>query len=271
MAIASITRTTLSAAITATAEYISLTSLTGVVNKDVLVCENEAMLVADTRTTLANPIRVVRGTGGTRAAAHKILAHVFHDTPEKFQARYDHTVGLFGDSGTLPQYAVPGSRAKDGAGNEYVAVDISYTGGIYSGVTCVISIDGLYTAAPLATGTHGTVGLSVEQASSDQLTWLQIYGANSYAQDAGATTSATSASVCIAATSVSTPAAGMHVIAPGTSDVLQVIHGMFCTGTHTSTGTSAASFTGSYVPVWLNYPFTDGFNTALQTTASASS
>ena len=43
----------------------------------------------------------------------------------------DAAIGLVGDSGYIPDYCLPGARATDGAGNEYVIVDLTAT--FYSG------------------------------------------------------------------------------------------------------------------------------------------
>jgi hypothetical protein len=96
------------------------------------------------------------------------------------------------------------------------------------------------------------VGITVEQNSSAQYAWAQIFGANAYAQLGSGSSAATSVSYPMAASSVSTPDVGL--VAIGTSVETVVINGMFFTGAATTATTSATSATGMSIPVWLNYP-----------------
>jgi len=265
-----LTQTTISSAMTQTQNNIRLTSTTGVVDGRVIKVGQELVKVS-TSETIANPIPVLRGWNGTAARAHAILAAAWHGDPDDFRSLRDSADkhGLTGNGGVLPDYCVPGTIAYDGLGNEYLAVQTTAVS--YAGTTVVVSRDGLFSIAVLATGTQGPVGLTVEQTSSDEVTWVLRRGYFAGALEAGGTSDATSASVCCAASSVSTPAAGMAVVESSTSNECQQIHGMFCVGAATSATTSATSATGVRVPVFLHYPYTNGFQSVLETTAHASS
>lgn len=208
---------------------------------------------------VAGTVEVHRGYNGTRAVNHASGARVFIATPTDlkrdwgFVDRMGNFVNLVGASGNYPSYALPGTRARDGAGNEYVAVELTAT--CYSGTTVVISRDGNFTAVQAAGGTQGSIGLLVEPGTSDQYVWAQIYGANSFAQ-IDAVSEATSAYIAVPATSVSTPSVGLAVLAAATTSAAYVVHGMFISGVATTASTSASSATGIAVPVFLNYPYT---------------
>lgn len=265
-----LTQTTISAAMTASQDFIRLTATTSVVDGRILKVGQELMKV-NTDATIANPIPVIRGWAGTQARAHANAGVCWHAAANDFRSLRESAdvMGLVGSGGTLPDFCVPGTIAYDGLGNEYLAVQTTVVS--YAGTTLVVSKDGLYSTSILAAGTQGPVGLAVEQSSSDQVTWILRKGYYSAALEAGGTSIATSAYVCVAASSVSTPAAGMAVIVASTSDVAQLIYGMFCVGAASSATTSATSSTGILVPVFLNHPFTYGFSTAIQSTASVSS
>ena len=211
---------------------------------------------------VSGEVQVQRGFHGTRAVAHKSGTRVFIGTPDQFQtvpeSSFSKYVGLVGTPGNFPDYALPGARARDGAGNEYVLVELTATA--FSGTTVRISTDGTFTAAQLAVGDQGSVGLLVEPGTSDQYVWAQIYGFNSYAQDTLGDSSGTSTRLALAATAASTPSVGMaatsrssHASDAGAAQ--NVIQGMFIVGAATTATTSATSSTGVAYPVWLNYPF----------------
>lgn len=264
---------TLSEALGKTTEYFKVSAVTNITAKDYLVfgSGDEAMLVVDVDAT-NTAVRVNRGVGGSIVRPHATSERFFIGSPDKFSALREYSIGMHGfDNATLPFYCLPGARAKDGRGYEYLMVDISQTGGVYTGVTCVVSNDGLFTAAVLAAGVQGSVGVVTEPATSNQYCWLQTYGYFAVAQDAAGDSAATSALIAVAASSVSTPAAGMATFDPGSSNTAQIIYGMFVVGAASSLTTSAASFVGTSVPVWLHHPYTLGFSTATQSTASASS
>jgi hypothetical protein len=265
-----LTQTTISSAMTATQSNIRLTSTTGVTDGDVIKIGQELVKV-ETSESIANPIPVLRGWNGTQARAHAILAAAWHATPDEFrslrQSADKH--GLTGNGGSLPDYCVPGTVAYDGLGNKYVAVQT--TEASYAGATMVISNDALFSTTILAAGAQGRVGIAVEQTSSDEVTWLLREGYYSAALESGGTSDATSLYVAVAATSVSTPEAGMAVRVSSTSNVEQMIYGMFITGVASSATTSATSSTGITVPVLLDNPYTYGFATTIMSTASVSS
>jgi len=246
-----LSNTTLSAAIAAGDEEFQVASTTNIVAGKILVVDSEAMKVNSIPTS--GYVNVMRGTNGTLARPHAISQRVFFGDHHDFKAVKDHALGLVGDSGAFPDFMLPGQRAFDGRGNEYIMVEL--TAVCYRGTTVVISRDGNFTAVQAAGGTQGTIGVTIEAATSDQYTWAQIYGFNGYAQ-LDATSACTSAYIPVPATSVSTPSVGLSNLAAATTAAAYVIHGMFIQGVAVSTGTSAASYTGTYIPVFLNYPYT---------------
>ena len=257
MAVAAPSSTTLSVAIDNNQSVIGLTSITGVVKGQILVVRSEYMKVLATPTA-ATAVSVVRGVGGSRSVAQPILAIVYFATPDTWLALLNNAIGLTGDSGTLPPYCTPGTTAVDGAGNVYVMVDL--TTPCYSGTTVIIVPDGTFTASPAVGGIQGSVGVTVEEGTSAQFVWAQIYGYNAYVQDSTGTSAATSAYNVCAATSVSTPNVGAAFIARSSVDQY-VIAGMFAVAIATTTVTSATSATGVAVPCWLNYPYSLGVQT----------
>lgn len=252
MAIAYIPNTTLSSAITATQTNIPVASAASVTAGMQLVCRNEAMHVTSVDTT-NNIVYVRRGSAGSIPFAAPNAALVYYATPDKWQSLRDMTQSVVGANGIFPQYLMPGARARDGAGNEFVMVDSTAT--MYNGVTVNISNDGNYTAAVAVGGTQGSVGVLMEKCTSDQWTWAQVYGYCAYAQDAPQDSAGTSAYLATAATSVSTPAAGLAGIA-ATSVGQYYINGFFIVGAATTATTAATSATGVAYPVFLNYPWT---------------
>jgi len=252
-----LTRTTLSAALNDSDAEIYVASTTGLANGRLIYIRGEVIKVSDTASTLANPIGVVRGYDGTRTKSHPSGAKLYHGAPDVFKSLYSNAKGLFGDSGTFPQYLIPGAKATDDDGNEYVMVEASAQ--IYTGVTCAISLDGNFTAAVHTDSLRGSIGVAVEQIDSTEFGWLQIYGYHAAAQNASGDSAATSTQVVVGATSVSSPAAGMATIA-GTTVEAALIYGMYCVGAASSATTSAASFAGVSVPVWLHYPYATGIH-----------
>lgn len=207
---------------------------------------------------ISGRVQVIRGANGTEARSHLSGAKFWIGSPEKFKAIRDNMVAVLGNPtyGNLPDYVLPGLRARDGRGNEFIMVDSTYNA--YSGIACLISNDGNFTAAPCKGGSgQGAVGVFVEEATSDQWAWAQIYGYNSAVQCSGATTGATSASVPIATTVVSSPNVGFGTTDDWLATTLNVwaIHGMFIVGGGSSAVTSATSQVGYTVPVFLNYPY----------------
>jgi hypothetical protein len=255
MAVDIFSTTTLSEALDSNKSEFTVASSSSMTVGQMLVVRGEAMKLVE--IPVSGRIKVTRGTNGTEARAHASGQRVFIADHDDFKAVKSNAqnLGLVGSSGILPDYLLPGQRATDDAGNEYVLVELTQP--VYTGVTVVISRDGLYTAGVLASGTHGSVGVMAEPATSDQYAWAQIYGYHATAQEAGGTSAATSAYFPVAATSVSTPAAGMAVLDTSSAVNGFTIHGMFIVGAAVSTTTSATSVTGVTVPVWLNYPFVE--------------
>jgi len=162
--------------------------------------------------------------------------------------------------GTTPFPIQLGSRMRDSSGNEFMYVDFTAT--VYSGVTVSISNDGNFTAAALTSSHRGSVGVTMGTGTSDNSGWVQIYGFHSGAQLASGSSDVTSAMVAVVASSVSTPAAGMDCLAATTVDVHRIFD-MWPTAVASTATTSATSHTGASVSVWLNYPSTWGFVSAM--------
>ena len=252
--------TTLSAAITATSDTFTVASTSNIEAGSILAIQGTGglELVKVSSIPISGTVKVgARGVSGTVVRAHQSGARVFVQPngtsgdgwvtiPES------NDIGLIGNSGAFPHYAFPGAKARDGMGNEYIMVEMTATA--YSGTTVTISVDGNFTAVQTAGGTHGTVGILVEPATSDQYAWAQIYGYNAYAQ-IDAVSAGTSAYLPVPATSVSTPSVGLAILAAATTSPAYIVHGMFLAGAVTSTVTSASSATGNAIPVFLNYPY----------------
>lgn len=202
-------------------------------------------------------VKVLRGTNGTKARPHPSGAKFFiadHDDLVKVR---ENAVALLGDSGALPEYCLPGTRARDGAGNEYVMVDLTQT--VVPGATVLISKDGNFTASVLTSGGMGPVGVMAENSTSDQWAWAQIYGYVGHAKLVGGSSLVTSLGEFQGATSVSTPAVGL--LGRSSSErssgylVTHMILGMFPTSAASTASTSASSETGLFCSAWLQYPY----------------
>lgn len=257
MAVNFLQTSTLSQALTSTTYDFAVGSTANITVGQLLVIAgtggHEAVKVQE--IPVSGRVRVARGQVGTKARAHKSGARFFIGDHDDFKRIKASAFALVGDSGDYPEYMLPGSRVRDGAGNEYIMVEL--TQATYGGSTVAISVDGNYTAVPLKGGTHqGAVGLLVEPGTSDQYVWAQIYGYNSYAHTKTATTGITSDFFCTATTTVSTPDVGLEPVTYTTTGVY-LIHGMFVVGAGTSAVTSATSATGYQVPVFLNYPYAE--------------
>ena len=253
MAFDVLSSTTLSAALNDEDVNFAVASTTNVSVGDILVVNGEAMKVQVKDDPSSGYVTVMRGVLGTRARSHASAKKVWIADPDDLIRikKGAESLGLDASAGNFPGYMLPGSRAKDADGNEYVMVEL--TAEVYSGVTVLISRDGAFTAAPAVTATQGSIGVMAEPATSDQFAWAQIYGYFAAALEAGGTSAATSAYSPVAATSVSTPDAGMAAVVTSSADIH--IRGMFIVGAAVSTTTSTTSNTGVTVPVWLNYPW----------------
>lgn len=264
MPVNALSTTTLGAALNSRDKDVVVASSASISQGNLLVCRAEAMRVLE--VVSSTQIVVARGVSGTEARAHASGQRFFIGTPDDFQNIKNSATSLFGDSGTYPDFMLPGQRATDGAGREYVLLAPTLT--MYKGSTALISRDGLYTATLAYTGRQGSVAVTLEQATSTQYVWGQIYGRNDFCQDAGATSDVTSAYIPIAQTSVSSPAVGMAAVPTSALDGEYAIYGMFIAGAGSSGTTSAASATGVSVPVWLNYPYIRSWNTGVFTTGA---
>lgn len=215
-----------------------------------LVIRSEAMKVVDIRSS--TQVRVVRGVEGTQVKAYPNGERFYVGLPEKFKAIKESLTAVVGDSGTFPDFMLPGQRATDDKGNEYVLVNM--TSAASAGSSIVFNAWSFLGSIPTP-GRNGSVGILTEQCtSSDVYAWLQIYGYYGAAQEAGGTSLASSLYVPIVATSVSSPNVGMTAV-PFVGLDGYVINGMVITGAATTATTSATTATGVGVPVWLNYPW----------------
>lgn len=204
---------------------------------------------------------VSRGVAGTRALSHPSGAKFFIGAPDAFKTvagtSPNEFIRLVGVQGAFPDYAVPGTRAKDGAGNEYVMVDLTAT--VVPGASVLISKDGAFTASVLESTSVGDVGIVVEDATSAQWAWAIIKGFYAHAKLVGGSSLVTSLGEFGGATSVSTPSVGLlgRSSSQRSSDYLvaSTIYGMFPASAASTASTSASSETGLFCSAWLNYPW----------------
>lgn len=259
MAITYLPTSTLSSAIDDTVNEFNVASTSNVAVGDLLVFRKEIMHVR--AIPVSGRVQVRRGYDGTHSLAHKSGTAFFIGSPDELSLIRNSTLGLFGPAADLPKVAIPGSRAFDANGYEYVLVDCTAT--IVPGATVAISRDGLYTASVLTSAHSGPVGILVENATSDQWAWAIIKGYYSHAKLGSGSSLVTSTGIVAAATSVSSPAVGLVGLTtsqaasslPGSAAVR--IHQMYpvsacSTGSAT---TSASSETGFWCDVWMEYPF----------------
>lgn len=203
-------------------------------------------------------VQVKRGIGGTAALRHRSGTRFFIGTPNDFQGLRNGVVaGFAGNGNDLPLYPLPGLKAFDGAGNEYVLVELTQT--VVPFATVIISRDGNYTAAVMTSVSQGTVGVMAEGSSSDQYAWAQIWGRVDHGKMVGGSSLVTSLGEFWGASSVSTPAVGLlgrsssqRSSAYGTDPV---IFGMWPTSAASTASTSASSETGLFAGAWLQYPY----------------
>jgi len=248
--------TTLSAAIDKEQNEFLVAATTNISVGSLIVVRGEAMHVR--AIPVSGRVVVRRGYQGTRAIAHPNGAKVWIGDPDDFKTIKDNAAAVIGASEALPDFCLPGTRAKDNAGNEYVMVDL--TGTIYGGATVLISKDGEFTAAVLTSAGIGSVGVLMEYGTSNQWGWAQIYGYNAHAKLVGGSSLATSLGVLEGASSVSTPAVGLlaRTTSQASTTTNAQIIGMHLVSACTTASTSASSETGYYAAVWLNYPFLNG-------------
>lgn len=263
MALPIFNSTALNGAITALDNEFAVDSTSNISVGQVLAIQGSAglELVKVQEIPVSGRVKTLRGVNSTRALAHPDDTRVFigdHDdfitvpgsSPSEF-------IRLTGSPGELPDYALPGTRARDGAGNEYVLVELTAT--VVPGATVLISKDGNFTAAVLTDAGVGSVGVMAEGASSDQYAWAQIFGKVAHVKLVGGSSLVTSLGEFGGATSVSTPAVGLlgRSSSQRSSDYLaaSTIYGMFPTSAASTASTSASSETGLFCSAWLQYPY----------------
>jgi hypothetical protein len=247
--------TTLSAALNKDDNEFTVAATTNISVDSLLVVRGEAMHVR--AIPVSGRVVVRRGYQGTRSVAHPNGAKVWIGSADAFKTIKDNAAAIVGDSGELPDFCLPGTRAIDQAGNEYVMLDL--TASLVQGATVLISNDGNFTASVISSTSHGPVALLAEGGTSNQWVWGQIYGYNAHAKLVGGSSLATTLGELGGATSVSTPSVGLlgRSSSQKSSDwaVASIIHGAFLASAATTASTSASSETGYYAAVWLNYPY----------------
>jgi hypothetical protein len=260
MAVSILNTSTLSEAVSKDANEFTVTSTTNVAVGNWLLIQGtgglEAVRVQE--IPVSGRVKVLRGQGGTRARAHQNGTRFFIGDPDDFQSRKAGIVaGVAGDPGDFDDYLIPGHRYTDGAGNEYVLVELTAT--VVPGATVLISKDGNFTAGVLTSTGVGPVGVIVENSSSDQYAWAQVYGAHPHVKLVGGSSLVTSLGEFGGATSVSTPAVGLlgRSSSQRTTGYLEssTIYGMFPTSAASTASTSASSETGLFCSAFLNYPY----------------
>ena len=257
---------TLSEALTTTSTKFNVGSTANITVGNYLAIRGTAGLemVKVTAIPVSGQVTVNRGVNGTRAVAHASGTLFFIGSPEKFKtipgSSPSEFIALDATQGNFPQWALPGTRARDGAGNEYIMVDC--TASIITGVTVLISKDGNFTASVLTSTGVGDVGILVEDATSDQWAWAIIKGYYSRAKLAIGSSLCTSLGEFGGASTASSgtnPAVGLlgRSSSQRSSDWLSSdqILGMFPASAATTATTGATSETGLSIAVWLNYPW----------------
>lgn len=206
---------------------------------------------------VSGQVNLMRGVAGTRAKAQDASTLIYIGDPDDFKQVRDNAAAVVGDSGSLPDYCYPGVRATDGAGNVYIMVDATAT--FVPGATVLISKDGNFTASVLTSTGVGSIGVTAEDATSNQWAWVQIFGYVARAKLVGGSSLVTSLGEFGGATSVSTPAVGLlgRSSSQRSSAYLEAstVYGMFPASAATTASTSASSETGLSCAAWLNFPY----------------
>lgn len=259
MAVNALNRVTLTNAIDDEQVSFVVSSTASIADGDLLAIRGtrglEIALVQD--IPQSGTVNVKRGVMGTAAAAANATTNVYTGTPQTFADMKASSIALLGNAGSLPDYLLPGVRAFDGAGNEYIMVELTQT--VVPGAGVLISRDGLYTAAVITSTGQGPVGIVAESSSSDQYAWAQISGYYSHVKLVGGSSLLTSLGEFQGATSVSTPSVG--VLGRSSSQrssaygEFAVINRMFPVEAASTASTSASSETGLYAAAYLDYPF----------------
>jgi hypothetical protein len=256
---------TLSAAITDLDNEFNVASTTNITVGCLLVFAREVMQVRE--IPVSGRVNVRRGYQGSHAAAHRSGATFFIGTPDQFAQARNASLGLFSPGAKLPDCLIPGSRAIDVDGYEYLLVDVAETGGIVKGATIGISKDGLYRASILTPAHSGLVGVVAELGTSDQWIWALTKGLYKRAEATVGGSIATSTGLCFPASSASSPSVGLIVYTTSQASSVYattsaglgeypVIHGMWPASATTS-GTSATTglHTGILIDLWLDNPY----------------
>jgi len=268
MAVTALNSTTLSEAVFAPASVSGDITTSFTVGSTTNIAVGNLLAVAGTsgleimkvqEIPVSGRVNVLRGVGGTRARKHASGALVWIGAPDSFKTIRDNAAALVGDSNGLPDYLLPGSRARDGAGNEYVMVDLTMTA--VQGATVLISKDGLFTASIITSTSVGNIGVLAEGGTSAQFAWAQILGLVSHAKLVGGSSLVSSLGEFGGATSASTPSVGLlgRSSSQRSSDYLaaSTISGMWPTSAASTASTSASSETGYFASAWLSYPYID--------------
>lgn len=263
MAVTALNSTTSSAALTVDTNDFQVASTANISVGQVLVASGtggqEVMKVQ--AIPVSGRVQVMRGVAGTRALAHRSGVKLWIGAPDAFRpvsgTAPSSYIGLVGTTGTVPDYALPGTRATDGAGNQYVMVDLTFPA--FAGVCVLISHDGAYTGSALASGDGGSVGIVTEEGTSDQWVWAQIYGSYSGAQFTSGSSLMTSTGVVESATTASVPPGALlgRTTSQASSGSEARIFGIYPASAVTTATTAATSATGYKADVWLNYPFVE--------------
>lgn len=258
-AIAALNSTTLTNAITTNDNDFAVGSTANIAVGNMLVISGTggAEAVKVQAIPVSGRVQVMRGWAGTRARSAPAAALIYIGTPDQFKTIRESAAYLVGDNAALPDYVLPGTRGKDGAGNEYVMVDLTFSA--FNGVAILIDRVGTFTAKALAAGDAGSVGIIAEEATSNQWTWAQIYGAKSYVQYTSGSSLATSTGIIQPATTASTPAGGLlgRTTSLASSEFGTRVYGLYPTSAVTTATTAATSATGFQGSVWMTYPFVE--------------
>lgn len=262
---------TLSEALTREQVEFSVNSTSNISVGDLLAITDSSLELVKVRgIPISGRVQVHRGANGTEARVHVSGAKFWIGSPEKFKSIKESAAAIVGvNVSNLPDYMLPGQRARDARGNEFIMIDA--TSQLYSGCLVNISVDGAFTASVARGGNaQGPVGLMVDEGTSDQWAWCQIYGYNAYAQWVGASAanSVNSTYLPFNTTVASTPSVGLDAASAITTASNYWIKGMFVVGVSSSAVTSAASATGIAFPVFLNYPYVSQYLDSIETSNS---
>lgn len=273
MAVSYLNTTTLTAAVSATATLLPVTSNTNHTVGQYLVIGGEAVQIQSKAGTTQTFVQ--RGMLGTRARAHVNAATIFGSISafgptqyEPFSGEQRVTLPDVPPNG-LPAYPVNlGSRKRDAFGNEYIFVD--FLTNVYPGQ--MVTILPNFTSDALATTGRGPVGVVAEvgACTSDNWGWVQIYGrclvmlgnAGSSPSDAanGPTTLSTSAATKFQlGTSLSSPNSVGWVSDASTGsgyaiDGMKVALDASVGDVSAVTSGTNGGHTGGQIAVFLNYP-----------------